>query len=110
MHEVTADRVSGTAIYKPNDPEETQNFCWHVTEADVPSEAVYRLACLIRERDLLDIDRIIPSVQVLREQYNQRWKTDLNAEQFGQLLRELESVAVPMVTDSEEGDAFCIHE
>ena len=110
LKEITADRVSGTVIYKPDDPEEKQDFCWHVTEADVPPEPVYRLACLIKEEDLLDIDRIIPTVDLLREKYNRRWETSLSTEEFGRVLHELEGVEVPMVDDGEEGDAFFIHE
>jgi hypothetical protein len=110
VKETAADRVSGTLIYKSEAPEERQEFCWHVSEADVPPEPLYRLACLIREQDLLDIDRIIPSTDLLREKYNRRWKTSLNADDFAHVLRELEEVAVSMVDDGEEGDAFFIHE
>jgi len=53
---------------------------------------------LIKEQGLLDIDRIIPSVQSLRDKYNQRWATNLNPDEFTQVLNELEDVAVPMVS------------
>ena len=104
------DRVSGTAVFDIDDPDEHQDFCWHSRETSLPSERAYNLARLIHEQNLLEIDKIIIEREELRKLYNIRWKTKLSTDDFANILDELESVEVSMVDGKEEYDAFLIHE
>ena len=70
---IEPDRVSGTVIYAREDPEGQQDFCWHMSEANLPSESAYHLACLIKEQSLLDIDKITVARDDLRHKYNDRF-------------------------------------
>jgi len=106
----TKSAISGTAIYAPDDPEEKQDFCWHVTEENVPDEAVLNLVELLRKKKLLSIDQIIISRSQLRQQYNQNFNTNMEQENFDVLLEKLESVEVRMVDEGNETDSFFIHE
>ena len=44
--EETGGKIKGTVIYEPGDPEETQDFVWHVSESDAPNQNVLELAKL----------------------------------------------------------------
>ncbi len=107
---IESDHVSGTVIYDAADAEERQDFCWHASDAKLPSDSAYRLACLIEEEALLDIDRITLPQNTLRQKYNGRWGVKLKSQEFEQVLRELESIKVRMVDDGEETDTFFMHE
>jgi hypothetical protein len=107
---IEPDRISGTVIYQPDDPEEQQEFCWHASETNLPSESTYRLACLIKEQNLLNIDRIVPSRDALRLKYNHRWDRNLTPPEFDCVVDDLEGVKVRMVDDGEETDTYFMHE
>ena len=104
------DRVSGTAVFDLDDPDEHQDFCWHSRETSLPSKRAYDLARLIHEQNLLEIDKIKIEREVLRERYNKKWKTQLSTDDFAIILDELETVEVSMVDGKDEYDAFFIHE
>lgn len=104
------DTVSGTVVYDPNDPEERQDFCWHASEADVPSDNPCRLAAFIRREALLDIDRLRASRDDLRKMYNQSEPVALSPTDFSKALDTLEEIRVCMVDDGEETDTYFIHE
>lgn len=48
--------IAGTVIYEIDDPEEAQEFVWHIRESEVPPKEVRALAELLHEKDLLSID------------------------------------------------------
>ena len=50
------DRIVGTVLY---DEHEEQDFCWSITEEQVPSESAYLLLKLLQEQKLIEIDRIM---------------------------------------------------
>ena len=50
--------ISGIVIYDSNNPEETQEFYWHVTEREAPGIQVLELAKLLRKNSFLSIDQI----------------------------------------------------
>jgi len=102
--------ISGTVIYAPEDPDEKQDFCWHITEENVPNDNVLRLAELIRSEQLLSIDQIKISREQLRQKYNQKFNINFEQENFAELLETLESVEVRMVDEGNETDSFFIHE
>jgi hypothetical protein len=104
------DRVSGTAVFDSDDPDEHQDFCWHSHETSLPSKRTYNLVRLIHEQNLLEIDKIRIQREELRERYNTRWKTQLSTDDFAIILDELETVDVSMVDGKDEYDAFFIHE
>ena len=104
------DAISGTVIYKPNDPEECQDFCWHASESDVPSAPVCRLAALINRRHLLSIDNLTVTREQLRNIYNKEESTELTPAEFGDVLDKLEDLSVSMVDEVEETDRYFIHD
>jgi rubredoxin len=97
-------------VYDPSDPEERQDFRWHACEADVPSERVCRLAALVHQQSLLDIDKLTVSREELRQVFNQNESVPLSPAECDQILDRLEKVRVRMVDDGEETDTYFIHE
>ena len=116
--EVNTDSISGIVHYKPSEnfvlkeEEEDliQEFCWHITEGEVPNNDVFRLAKLIHQQNLLDIDKLRISANQLREIYNQKFNLTITQQEFNSILGELEDVVVRMVDDGEETDMYFIHE
>ncbi len=105
-----ADPFPGMVIYNQCEFEETQDFCWHVKEDNLPKQGVYELAKLLNKYQLLDIDMITLSRQELLDKYNIEFSKDLNIDEFNPIVDELESIEVAMVDDIEEGDSYFIHE
>jgi hypothetical protein len=101
------ERIGGTVLY---DEQEKQDFCWVITEEQVPSESAYLLLKLLQEQRLIDVDRIIVPREELQQRYAQMWGTITTVEEFARILDEIEDVEVAMIDDGEEIDAFLIHE
>jgi hypothetical protein len=110
ISEVSEDTVRGTVIYEPNNSEETQDFCWHAREQDLPDDRVFRLINLIHQHRLLDIDRLKVSRGELRVLYNKVFEENLGSVAFGNILDQLEEIEVRMVDDGVETDHYFIHE
>lgn len=108
--EETESLISGIVIYVTNDPEEIQEFCWHKREDEVPSNYVINLAKLIKDNNLLSIDKIIITRNELRLLYNNSYNLNFQKEEFSKLLESLEEIEVPMVDDGKETDVYFIHE
>jgi hypothetical protein len=108
--EETEENISGTVIYEPNDPEETQDFAWHKSEADAPSRDVVNLVKLINEQNLLSIDQIKITRPELQEKYNSTYGQKTTEQEFANILESLEAIEVPMVDEGHETDAYFIHE
>ena len=102
--------ISGTVIYEIDDPEETQNFCWHMSEEETPDSSLLKLAKLINENKLLNIDKITVSREKLNTLYNENNETNIGINEFSKILDALELIEIPMVDDGEETDIFFIHE
>lgn len=112
---IERETISGTVHYRQSfDTEEEedlkQDFRWHMTEGNVPGIDVFKLAELIHQQNLLDIDQLIISVEELRDLYNQTCNSVFNQQEFDNILGELENVVVRMVDDGEETDSYFIHE
>ena len=101
--------ISGTVVYELDDPEETQDFVWHKSESEVPTQDVQDLAKLLKEQRLLNIDKIVVSRQELRRRYSELLGRVVPEEEFIPILNALESVEVPMVDEGRETDAYFIH-
>jgi len=108
--EETETEIAGKVIYKKDEEDEVQEFCWHVTEEGVPSKRVTELAKLLKEQQLLSIDQISVTREELRGKYNTEYELEMSDKEFTEILEKLEEVEVPMVDDGKETDAYFIHE
>jgi len=106
----TDTSISGTVIYEINDPEEVQEFIWHVQEAEAPTEDVRKLAELLNQKHLLSIDKIRVSRHELRNLYSKKLGRIVPENEFIAILETLESIEVPMVDEGKETDVYFIHE
>lgn len=76
----------------------------------MPSERVCRLAALVHQQSLLDIDKLTVSREELRQVFNQNESVPQSPAEFDQILDRLEKVRVRMVDDGEETDTYFMHE
>ena len=106
----TENKILGTVIYDLSDPDEVQEFVWHMTEEEVPNQSVYMLAKLLHEDALLDIDKISVSRSELYRRYRQAYGMSETEREFHEILTSLEDIEVSMIDDGQETDIFFIHE
>jgi hypothetical protein len=110
ISEITDEIVRGRVICDPNDPEEFQDFFWHARELDVPGPEVCKLARLIHQRQLMDIDKLKVSRAELKKIYAQEHGASFNGLEFGDMVDQLEGIEVRMMDDGVETDTYFIHE
>jgi hypothetical protein len=55
---IEPDKIYGTVVYDLTDPEDYQDFVWHMTEENVPSEDARKLIQYLSDRHFIDADRI----------------------------------------------------
>jgi hypothetical protein len=108
--EITPERVRGRVIYDPGDGDESQEFVWQVTEADVPSKEATLLAKFIKEQSFLSIDQITVTRSELKERFQDYLGMEYSPAEFELVLEELLSIEVPMVDGDEVTDVYFIHE
>ena len=108
--EETNDAIRGTVLYKVNNSEETQDFCWNIREDKSPTEEALNIARLLNEENILSIDQITLTRSQLLHRYNERYKANIDMENFKSILDELESIEVSMVDEGKETDVYFIHE
>ena len=108
--QATDNLISGTVVYDKDNPEETQAFCWNLSERDVPDISVYNLAALLNKEKLLNIDKIKTTKEILRSLYNETYKPTLTGLQFNSTFEALKDIEVPMVDDGKETDIYFIHD
>ena len=101
--DTTSEKIYGTAIYDEPDPEEQQDFVWHMTEENVPSEDVRKVIKYISDHNLLDIDKIIEPIDELNLDFIEHSKK-------GKVINELFDIEVRMIDDGEETDRYFIHD
>ena len=102
--QVANDKITGTAIYDLDDPDEIQDFCWHMIDENVPSEKVLEIIKIVTENNWCDIDRISISEDELFAKI--KW-TDRN--QFDKFFAEIFEVKIRMVDEGKETDTFFVH-
>lgn len=115
----TASSANGTVRYAADaelldlsdvGEDELQDFCWEVSEDDLPDPLVYRLVDLIHRFHLLDIDRLKVSRDTLYTMAVQDFEAEISRLAFDEALDELKAIQVTMVEDGEEVDVFYIQE
>ncbi len=99
------DKVYGTVIYEPDNPEETQDFCWHMEEENVLSEEVIEIIDIIKTNNWIDIDKVIASWE---EIFAKSSTEDIK--KFMGSVDELLDVRVRMIDDGEETDTYFVHD
>ncbi|WP_444889686.1 hypothetical protein ACJJIU_03855 [Microbulbifer sp. CnH-101-E] len=102
--------ISGAVIYEIDDPEEVQEFIWHVQESEAPPENVRKLVELLNEKNLLSIDKISISRKELRSLYSKKQGRIVSEGEFISILKALVSIEVSMVDEGRETDVYFIHE
>ena len=99
---VTLDSISVIAIYDENDPEERQEFIWHISEKEVPSPELNILIDKIVAEKWHNGDKISEHIEDLEfEEFNNSTKN--------KILTELFDVEIRMVDDGEETDTYWVH-
>ncbi len=109
-HREADNFLSGIVVYDYSDPEETQDFCWHLKEQEAPNTNVFNLAKLIHKNDLLSIDKITVNREDLRNLYNDEFNMAMDEAEFDQILDALLEIEVNMIDDGKETDVYFIHE
>ena len=100
------EKVYGTVIYDITDPEERQDFVWHMTEDNVPNDDVKNLMEFLSKNELIDIDKIIAPIDELDIDFIDKSKLD-------NVWNELFNIEVHMIDDGVEGkqsDRYFIHD
>lgn len=110
IKEKNTNSVSGTVFYDRNDPDEFQDFCWHINEKNIPSEQSLLIADLIADNNLIDIDQITINREELWKLYQNKYDKDISFIDFEKHLDVLLGIKVSMIDDGVETDAFFIHE
>ena len=103
------DSIAGKVIYDHDKADESQDFCWHVTEEQVPSSNAFNLTQLLNREHLLNIDKIVVPQEELLWKLKTTYGTTLTHTQFQETLEELRTIQVAMVDDGEETDVYFIH-
>ena len=97
------DKLYGTVIYDLNDPEERQDFVWHMTEANVPTDDVKKLIEFLSKNNLIDIDKIFTAIKEIKIDF-------IDKSNLENVWNELFDIEVKMIDDGEETDSFFIHD
>jgi len=97
-------KICGTAVYDPNDTEEQQDFCWYITEENVPSDDVFELIEIIIFNDYNKTDLIIVPADEIFEKTG--WH-DRN--KFNQAFDKLFEIEIKMVDNGKETDSYFLH-
>ncbi len=115
----TATSANGTVRYAPDaelvdlsdiGEDELQDFCWEISQDELPGLLVYQLVDLIDRFHLLDIDRLKVSRDTLFAMTVQDLEIEVDRAEFDEALDELKSIQVAMIDDGEETDVFYIQE
>ena len=96
------DKIIGTVIYDMNDSEEKQDFIWHMTEENVPSENVRKTIDFLKYNELISLDRISTSLSSLDLDF-------IDISERENLENELFNVEVKMLDDGVETDSYYFH-
>jgi hypothetical protein len=99
---INVDKIYGTVIYDHEDPEERQDFVWHMTEDNVPSEVVRLVIKYLSENNLIDIDKIIKPIREIDLPFLSQSKKEY-------VINSLFDIEVRMIDNGEETDSYFIH-
>jgi hypothetical protein len=101
--DIQPDKIYGTVIYDQTDPDERQDFVWHITEDNVPGEEVKNLLDYLSNSKLIDIDKIVYPIAELNIYFIEKHKLE-------SVWKELFNIEVRMIDDGEETDSYFIHD
>ena len=101
--DTTVDKIFGTVIYDELDPEEQQDFVWHMTEDNVPSEDVRKLIEYIANNNFIDIDKITKPIDQMNLNFIEESKRET-------VINQLFDIEVKMIDNGEETDSYFIHD
>lgn len=96
------DKIYGTVVYDLTDPEDHQDFVWHMTEDHVPSEDARKLIQYLSDRHFIDGDRI--SIPLPEHQFD-----FIERSKQQQVIDELFQVEVKMMKEGVETGTFMFH-
>ena len=97
------DKLYGTVIFDLNDPEERQDFVWHMKEANVPSDDVKKLIEFLSKKNLINIDKIFTPIKEINIDFIDKGNLE-------NVWNELFDIEVMMIDDGEETCSFFIHD
>ncbi len=95
--------IFGTVIYDETDPDERQDFVWHMTENNVPNDTIIDLLTYLTTKSLIDNDHLIVPVAEIEI-------PDIDDETRDKLFDELFRVSVDMIDSGKETDFYFIHQ
>ena len=96
------DKIYGTVIYDLNDPEERQDFVWHMSEENIPSEDLKKLLDYLSLLNYIDIDKIFTPIEDIPIDFIEPSKLE-------NVWNELFDIGVRMIDDNIESDMYFIH-
>lgn len=100
------EKVYGTVVYDITDPEERQDFVWHMTEENVPNDDVKNLIEFLSKNELIDIDKIRVPINELEIDFIDKSKLD-------NVWNDLFNIEVHMIDDgveSKQSDMYFIQD
>ena len=102
LTKVDIDKILGTAIYNDN---EEQDFCWHMTEENIPFDDLNFLIKIIVDNKLNRNDKIIANETeiFIKSGWTERSK-------FDKVYNQLFDIEIKMVDNGKESDSFFMHD
>ena len=97
------DKIFGNAIYLDGD--DKQEFCWHMTEQNVPNDELIKLIKLIKDNKFNTTDKIIVSADTIFKKSGWADRTKFNL-----TYDELFDIEVKMIDEGEETDTYFMHD
>lgn len=97
------DKIYGIAIYF--DDEDEQEFCWHITEKNVPLDDLIQMIKIIKDNKFIRTDKIIVTADTIFKKSG--WT---NRTKFNLIYDKLFDIEVKMLDNGEETDSFFIHD
>ncbi len=103
--DIYKDKIYGTVIYDPTDLGEQQNFCWYMTEENVPSDNLIELIEIIKNNKFHISDKItIPEDKIFLKT---GW---LDKGEFNKAINQLFDIEIKMIDEGKETDSFFLHQ
>ena len=96
-------KIYGTVIYDLTDPEQRQDFVWHMTETNVPSDDVKKLLEFLSKSNLIDIDKIFTPIKQIKIDFIDKGNLE-------KVWDELFNIEIRMIDKGEETDGYFIHD
>ncbi|MDX1830471.1 MAG: hypothetical protein R3342_13105 [Lutibacter sp.] len=102
LKEQNENSVAGIAIYDENEPEERQEFIWHISESKVPPIELNILIEKIITEKWHNGDKITKDIDEMEF-------TEFDNETKKRMEYELFEINVKMIDDGEETDSYFVH-